>query len=39
MAELKRTSALPEPEIMHLDHQGRISICVPPNGVAFLELM
>jgi xylan 1,4-beta-xylosidase len=38
IAELKRRSALPQPEIVHLDHQGQITLSVPPNGVALLEL-
>jgi xylan 1,4-beta-xylosidase len=38
IAELKLMSALREPEIVHLDHQGQITLSVPPNGVALLEL-
>jgi xylan 1,4-beta-xylosidase len=38
IAELKRVSALPEPENAHLDAQGRITIAIPPNGVALLEV-
>jgi xylan 1,4-beta-xylosidase len=38
IAELKRASALPEPEIAHFDGNGHISISVPPNGIALLEV-
>jgi len=33
IAELKRVSALPEPEITHLDGNGQITISIPPNGI------
>jgi xylan 1,4-beta-xylosidase len=38
IAELKRASDLTEPEITHLDGNCQISISIPPNGVALLEL-
>jgi len=38
IAELKHASALPEPEIGHLDGNGQIRITIPPNGIALLEL-
>lgn len=34
--ELKRASALSEPEITHLDVRGQITISIPPNGIALL---
>jgi xylan 1,4-beta-xylosidase len=36
--ELKRASALPEPEIAHLEVNGEITISIPPNGVALLTV-
>jgi len=36
IAELKRASALPEPEITHFNGNGQIVISVPPNGIALL---
>jgi xylan 1,4-beta-xylosidase len=36
--ELKRASLLPEPEVRHLDARGEISISIPANGIALLEL-
>jgi xylan 1,4-beta-xylosidase len=38
LAELKRASALPQPEIAHLDGDGQITISIPPNGIALLTL-
>jgi xylan 1,4-beta-xylosidase len=38
IAELKRASALPEPEIAHLDANGQITISIPPNGIALVSL-
>jgi xylan 1,4-beta-xylosidase len=36
--ELKRASQLPEAEVRHLDAEGEISVFIPANGVALLEL-
>ena len=36
VAELKSASALPEPEIAHLDANGQIGLSIPPNGIALL---
>lgn len=36
--ELKSASSLPEPERTHLNAQGEITLSIPPNGVALLEL-
>ncbi len=38
IAELKRASALPQPEAAHLDGNGQITISIPPNGIALLTL-
>jgi xylan 1,4-beta-xylosidase len=38
IAELKRASKLPEPEIAHLDGNGQITISIPPNGIALVSL-
>jgi xylan 1,4-beta-xylosidase len=38
IAELKRASALPEPEIAHLDGNAQITISIPPNGIALLTV-
>ena len=35
---LKQASQLPAPEMLHLGAQGEISITIPANGVALLEL-
>jgi len=39
IAEMKRASALPEPEIVILDGNREVTLSIPPNGVALLELM
>jgi xylan 1,4-beta-xylosidase len=39
IAELKRKSELAAPETKRLDAQGQISISIPPNGIALLELI
>ncbi|WP_158789387.1 hypothetical protein [Granulicella sp. L46] len=36
IAELKSASALPEPEVAHLDGNGQITISIPPNGIALI---
>lgn len=36
--ELKSASRLAEPEVRHLDAQGEITIAIPANGVALLEV-
>jgi len=36
--ELKRASRLPEPEVRQLSAQGEITLSIPANGVALLEL-
>ena len=35
--ELKRASALPEPELENLNGDSEITLSLPPNGVALLE--
>lgn len=38
IAELKHETELGKPETVHLDAGGQITISIPPNGVALLEL-
>lgn len=36
--QLKRASQLPEPEALHLSAEGEITVSIPANGLALLEL-
>jgi xylan 1,4-beta-xylosidase len=36
--DLKRASLLPEPEVGHLSAQGTLTVSIPANGVALLEM-
>ena len=38
IAEMKRASSLPKPEIMQLDGNGQITIAIPPNGIALITV-
>ena len=38
IAELKQMSALKLPEVLHVNSQRQISLSIPPNGVALLEI-
>jgi xylan 1,4-beta-xylosidase len=39
IAELRLASALPVPEVAHLDGNGQITLSIPPNGIALLTVV
>jgi xylan 1,4-beta-xylosidase len=38
IAELKQKSELKTPEVVHLNSERQMSISIPPNGLALLEV-
>jgi xylan 1,4-beta-xylosidase len=38
IAELKQKSELKAPEVVHLNQQKKLSVSIPPNGLALLEI-
>jgi xylan 1,4-beta-xylosidase len=38
IAELKQKSELKAPEVVHINPQRQVSVSIPPNGLALLEI-